>query len=68
MEQDDVLWQSHVVTLINTNQMQAFGHTVEDCPQQFNQHSSHSVNIKCGMDIPLKMKGSNFLHPYAQTY
>jgi hypothetical protein len=45
-------------TLINVSQMRAFGHAVEDCPQQFNQDSSHSIKTKCGMDIPLKMKGA----------
>ena len=44
-------------TLINANQMRSFGHSVEDCPQQFDQHSLHSIKTKCGMDIPLKMKG-----------
>jgi hypothetical protein len=57
------------VTLINTNQMRAFGHTVEDCPQQFNQHSSHNVKTKCGMDIPLKKKRviSYMIHMHKPT-
>jgi hypothetical protein len=37
---------------MNANQTRVFGHT-----ELFHQHSSHSIKIKCGMDILLKMKG-----------
>jgi hypothetical protein len=30
-------------SLINVNQIRAYGHTVEDCPQQYDSNSSHSV-------------------------
>jgi hypothetical protein len=44
-------------SLINVNQICAYGHIVDDCPQQYNSNSSHSVRTQCGMEMPLKMRG-----------
>jgi hypothetical protein len=45
------------VMLLNGNQMQANGHTVEDIPKQFDESSGHSITTSCGLTIPLKLKG-----------
>jgi hypothetical protein len=45
------------VTLINANQIRTNGHTVDDCPQQFDSRSSHSIKTSCGLDISLKIRG-----------
>jgi hypothetical protein len=44
-------------SLINANQMRANGHVVEDCPQQFDAKSSHSIKTRCGLDISLSIRG-----------
>ena len=44
-------------SLTNVNQIRAYGHIVDDCPQQYNPTSSHSVRTQCGMEMPLKMWG-----------
>ena len=46
-------------SLINPNQLRAYGHVVEDTPRQFNPESTHSISIlgEGGFVIPLELKG-----------
>ena len=46
-------------SLINPNQLRAYGHVVEDTPRQFNSESTHSISIlgEGGFVIPLELKG-----------
>ena len=45
-------------TLLNPNQMRAYGTKVEDVPRQFDKNSSHSIFIpEKSMTIPLELDG-----------
>ena len=44
-------------TLVNPNQVRAGGHIVEECQQQFDKRSSHSITTSCGIRIPLELEG-----------
>jgi hypothetical protein len=46
-------------SLLNPNQLRAFGHVVEDAPRQYDPNSSHSIKLLDDEEvvIPLVMKG-----------